>query len=148
MTRTNDRQNEMSTAKYWAERSAALDAEVAADAAHAQTRQGRIEALTRNLTTYDFGRAQWDTELSAQVDAWRAELDALKAEAQAEAASAFDAEWTRETTMARRAEWAALVKSGKLNKAGKPWMPYVREQERKQGWKMEDLKAAVARHGL
>jgi hypothetical protein len=143
-----DRQNEMSTAQYWTERSAKMDAEIAAETEYARSRQGRIDALMTKLTTYDFGRAQWDTALAAEVAGWSAELDTLQAELKAEAEADFVAEWTRETTEARRAEWHALIKSGKLSKNGKPWWACVREQEREQGWTMDDLKAAVQRHGL
>lgn len=148
MTHTTNHDNEMSSAAYWAKRNATTTAEIEAEAEYALTRQGRISSLTRKLTTYDSGRAQWDTELSAQVAAWQAELDTLQAAAKTEAEAAFTAEWTRDTTITRRAEWNALIKSGKLSKNGKPWLPYVREQEKRQGWTMDDLKAAVTRHGL
>lgn len=144
MTRNNDRQNETSSANYWNERSAAIDADAKAENDYAKTREGRMERLLNQISAADHGRATWDAEYEAKIDALRSELATLKAEADAEA----DAEWTRETTITRRAEWNTLIKSGKLNKAGKVWMPYLRTQERAQGWTMDDLKAAVARHGL
>lgn len=148
MTHNTNHDNAMSSAAYWTKRDAAMETEIQSETEYRNTRAGRINTLLRNLSSYDSGRVRWDAQLSAQVDAWQAELDALQAEIKAETEAKTEAEWTREATIARRAEWNALIKSGKLSKNGKPWPPYMREQEKRQGWTMDDLKAAVTRHDL
>lgn len=56
------------------------------------------------------------------------------------------AAWTRDVTAARRAEWNAWVKAN-ATKKGVPAAAVV-AQEKRQGWSVPDLRAAVARHGL
>jgi hypothetical protein len=50
------------------------------------------------------------------------------------------AEWTRETTVARRAQWNAAVKA--------MTNPTARDIESATGISMTELKAAVKRHGI
>ncbi len=53
--------------------------------------------------------------------------------------------WSVEATIARRAAWNDIVKSGALNGPdGKADMRKVKQQERKQGWTMQDLRGAVS----
>lgn len=59
------------------------------------------------------------------------------------------AEWDKETTIARRAEWNALVRSGALSlKNGNINPTLVAKQERAQGWTVGELRGAVALHAL
>lgn len=58
-------------------------------------------------------------------------------------------EWDKDTTIARRAEWNTLVRSGTLSLKNGTISPIsVTRQEIAQGWTVADLKAAVARHAL
>ncbi len=57
-----------------------------------------------------------------------------------------EAAWTRDVTVARRAEWNAWVRAN-ATKKGVPAAAVV-AQEKRQGWTAADLRAAVARHGL
>lgn len=57
-----------------------------------------------------------------------------------------EAAWTRDVTVARRAEWNAWVRANATAK-GVPVAAASAQQER-QGWTVVDLRAAIARHGL
>ena len=140
----------------WAREQAREDAAYAREAseyaawAKAHPREFRIQVIEKRASTLSALAVDgWlSTEQAAERETLDAELEALKAELEAEADAARDAEWTREATESRRAEWNALVKGGSLHKHGKVWWPAVRAQEKKQGWTHEDLAAAVKRHGL
>lgn len=61
----------------------------------------------------------------------------------------FATEWTPEVTAARRSEWNAYIKSGVAAKRdGSADMKKVAEQQKRQGWTVGDLRAAVSMHGL
>jgi hypothetical protein len=55
-----------------------------------------------------------------------------------------EAEWTRDTTIARRAEWNAAVKA--LGRA--PMPTDIAPIQKRLGYRMDDLRAAVKRHQL
>lgn len=62
---------------------------------------------------------------------------------------AFSSEWTKEVTMQRRAEWNARVRAGEFNaKPGKPTVVQVKDAEKAQGWRTEDLKKAISKWSL
>jgi len=97
-----------------------------------------IETVRREwlaISPYDEAPA-----MVAKRNALRAELDAMEAEADA----AFDAEWTVEVTVARRAEWNEWV----MSHNGSPTPHQVEDQCRVQGFGLDDLRRAVKRHGL
>jgi hypothetical protein len=131
---------EIDTIRYWQERDARLTAEQAMDAEIAASPAGRIARLQRRLTAMHSDRMAHTDEAILAV---HAEYDALRAEIAAKGAAEFAAAWTREITVARRAEWRAT-----LARLGRPTPLTVRQQERRQGWTVEDLKRAVALHGL
>ena len=56
---------------------------------------------------------------------------------------AREAEWTREVTIARRAEWNAKARAGEFRTHAD-----VAAQERRQRWSITDLKSAIVRHAL
>ena len=60
------------------------------------------------------------------------------------------AEWTKETTSQRRAEWNARVRSGEFTdkKTGKVDMRKLTEASKKQGWDHISLGLHIKRHGL
>lgn len=63
--------------------------------------------------------------------------------------SSMSTDWTKEQTIARRAEWNARVKSGEFAaKPGKPTSVQVTAAEKAQGWTVADLKKFVAKWGL
>lgn len=106
--------------------------------------QVKIDAAYMMQTDQGIDATETVAKAEAEIDAIRAELAAAKAARQA----ARQAEWTPELTASRRAEWNELVKSGALSLPnGKISPAKVYEQEKRQGWTMADLKAAVARHG-
>jgi DNA repair exonuclease SbcCD ATPase subunit len=129
-----DRQNEMSTQAYWNERAARMQAEISADAEHAQSLTGRLQAAERKVGSLYADRA-------AHTDAEIAEAEAAVQAIRAEIEAKSQGEWDRETTIARRAEWNAKARTLKT------WAA-VRAAEKAQGWTVEALKAAVKRHGL
>lgn len=121
---------------YWERRDAEIAAKVQADVAYSQSEAGRLEELQRKLNALD-----------ARDDAGRAavfvEIQAIENARE----ERFATEWTREITIARRAEWNALVKSGKFGR-GKVNMAAVRAAEKAQGWTLDGLKRAVKLHNL
>lgn len=127
--------------EYWDKREARFAAEDAAAAELAQSPVHKLNVLRRKLDSLYADRGAHTAEEIAAVEA---QIATIEAGGQAQ----FAAEWTREVTVSRRAAWNALVKSGKLSKGGKVNMQAVRQAERAQGWTMDDLKRAVALHGL
>lgn len=76
-------------------------------------------------------------DMVARREELRVELAEIRAAKEAE----FEAEWDRETTIARRAEWNAFAAT----------MPTVIEADRKQrelGWTMGALRRATQMHNL
>ena len=93
-------------------------------------------AIARESGTYD----------QSAVDAIRGEIAAIDAEAEA----AWAAEWTRETTIARRRTWNDRVRAGQFGRVGNGHTDEraVSAQIVKQGWGLDDLKRAVKTHNL
>lgn len=125
--------NETSTAAYWDRRAKAIDAETDEARELSLSRQGQLQALSRKI---DMMYADSDAEIAAV----QAQIDLLTTDTEA----AFAAEWTAETTQARRAAWNTWVRS----QSGKVSSLAVANQERAQGWQLVALKKAVALHGL
>lgn len=125
----------METAKFWNDRQSEMTNAIAGDKAHYSNRSVKLNSLIGKLNTMS---AEYFTD--AERSAVQAEIDSIKAER--------DAEWTVETTTARRAEWNAAVKAGKFTRNGKIDMMLVRKAEQAQGWTTDSLKAAIARLGL
>jgi hypothetical protein len=138
--RDKDMKYTIENASYWSKRNTDLDAAATDDVAYAQSYSGRLEAAQRrlNLVTSD---------QIAYTDADRQEALNAIAMLQAEADAAFATTWTLAVTIARRAEWNALVRSGVFGKT-KADVRKVTDQERRQGWTIEQLKRAVALHKL
>ena len=136
--------NEISTKEYWDRHSREVQADVAEMREHARTPWGRLERLERRVRRLQAEHTDSGRYSDAEIAQAQAEADALRAEIAETEEQAFRVEWTREVTAERRATWNALVKSGKLTKSGKVWMPALREQEVRQGWTLEQLKRAVA----
>lgn len=88
----------------------------------------------------------WD-ERKAQPARERAEAKTLAADLEATAARRL-VEWTRDVTIARRAEWNARVRAGEFNVRGQFFPAKAAAAQTVQGWNIENLKAAIARHGL
>lgn len=127
--------------EYWDRKEARFAAEDALRAELAQSPSRKLNALYRKLNSL-----QSDEGIGTPEDV--AEVQAQIAQIEAEQDAAFWAEWTREITIERRAAWNALVRSGKLSRGGKVDMAAVRRAEQAQGWTMESLRRAVAKHGL
>ena len=122
--------------KYWEERDAEIAATAQADVASRRSEAGKLEALYRALNALD-----------ARDDAGRANVLAEIQAIENAREERFATEWTREITIARRAEWNALVKSGKFGR-GAVNMAAVRAAEKAQGWTLDGLKRAVKLHNL
>lgn len=133
---------EMSDRRFWDQRAATITADVAAEAAHATTPEGRIERLRSEragLRLLVVENGQDHTARIAQIDA---EIAALTPAPKADA-------WTKDETIARRAAWNTKIASGDLNHArGMVDPAKVNKYEREIGWHMSDLKTAIKRHGL
>jgi len=136
-------ENEMSTQKYWQDRAAAMDADVAAsnEAAKNPTR----DDLLRRLQAMERANAE-----SGQICAVE-KIEALKnriAQMDADREAAFLAEWTMAVTKARRAAWNVMAVRGDFGTAKNVnWTAY-RDAEKKQGWTVDNLKAAIKAHNL
>lgn len=140
-------ENAMSDGAWWAARATRMDAEIAAERAHVQTPQGRLEQLRRRASSLDAMVLEGMADTSERDAAWAA-VHALSAEIAARAEARFAAEWTPEITAARRAAWNARVRSGEFNgRDGKADVRKVNDAIVAQGWTLESLKRAVALHG-
>jgi Fe-S cluster assembly scaffold protein SufB len=117
--------------------------------------------MNRKLWNQTYGQNINDTDDETLARSWAARDDQEKAEAEAmrvhdakikaeveTALAQRDAEWTRETTITRRAEWNALVKGGAITTRGKVDWHKVRAAQTRLGWTMDDLKTAVTKHNL
>lgn len=142
-------ENETSSARYWANKDAQMQAEIAEDAAYAQTAaaiQRQIIILEGFTVRENTDPATWATKhaaLTAKLDAAREREAAAYADAQA----ITDAAWTAEITAERKASWNEMIRSGKCNlRNGQISPAKVAEAERTQGWTMADLKRAITRH--
>ncbi|MGI5872564.1 MAG: hypothetical protein ACOX8T_11080 [Bacillota bacterium] len=122
---------------YWERRDAEIAATAQADVAYSQSEAGRLEELQRKLNALD-----------ARDDAGRAAVFAEIQAIESAREERFTTEWTREVTIARRAEWNALVKSGKLGRGKKVDYAAKRAAEKAQGWTLDGLKRAIKLHGL
>lgn len=133
----------------WMVREQARQAEE--DRRYAASPEGRIHRLEVEIDAAYMMQTDQGIDATETVAQAQAEIDAIQAELAAQGAAskaARQTEWTPEITATRRAEWNTLVKTGKLSLANGQISPAkVHEQERRQGWTMADLKAAVARHG-
>lgn len=117
--------------RYYEARQAELD-ELAAEARRPRSRGERLDDLYRrhNLAAPHAHRQDEAHSIQAQIDVIVAEITAER-----------DAEWTRETTIARRAAWNAIARTIGTWSA-------LRAQEKLQGWYVDSLKAAVKRQAL
>jgi hypothetical protein len=135
--------NEMSTGKYWQDRAAKMDADLAADIEAAKN--PTIDDLLRRLQAMEGANAENGQVFEAE------KIEALKNRiAQMEAAreAAFLAEWTIEVTMTRRTAWNGMAIRGDFGTPKKvDWKAY-RNAEKMQGWIVDNLKAAIKAHNL
>lgn len=129
MGRTSE-ETEMMAPMYQAIADAALDRELA------QTAEGMRQQLARMQNRYDA-----DRDLAAEA-ALIARIAAKEASDQAAFETSILAEWPRELTIARRAEFNAAVQSPLLKQIK------LLGIERKLGYTMGALKTAVALHNL
>jgi hypothetical protein len=116
-----------------------------------------LEQITTDLTALKATARRYDAGLNEGGEGFTPHADAIRrlereydAVAEATAAArmaaiqqAEDAEWTHEVTMARRAAWNAWVQS-----QGTVTPAQLAAQIKRQGWRIEALKAAIVRHGL
>jgi len=126
--------------------------QLAAEAkAHAETPQGRIDALYRRVEL-ECGSVAREWKNNEEIDALQSslydEIDKIKAEMDAE----FLATWTLETTKSRRITWNDFANETliPMSKAGKSVEMHriMWDREKDQGWTMADLKKAVTLHDL
>jgi hypothetical protein len=130
----------------------------------AETEQGEyrwVEITPAHIATDDEAEATerhaatitLDAARAARIDSgdiWdTAEAEATIARIDAACIARRDAEWTVETTQARREGWNARVRAGEFTGAsGKVDGRKVQDAEAQQGWYGKDLKAAITRLGL
>lgn len=137
------------TGEFWARRDRAIDERIAGDAAYNATSAGKLEALQRKADAMRLAHGDHGAHSPEEIAAIDAEAAAIRDQIAAETAARFAAEWTIETTAARRAEWNAAVKAGTFTgRDGKVRYDLIRTWETPRGWTHESLKAAVAAHGL
>lgn len=92
------------------------------------------------------GYNPYTVELEALKNQLSQELERTAPARKAAALAAEEAEWTVELTTTRRAAWNAWVRANA--KGGKLAPAQVAIQIQAQGWSLEPLKRAIARHGL
>ncbi len=105
-------------------------------------------AARADLATMEAARRRFFAECEGSSE-WSPMDDRIEAQVHAVADLARRIEesaWTHDVTVARRAEWNAWVKAN-ATKKGLPAAAVI-AQEKRQGWTVADLRAAVARHGL
>ena len=112
--------------------------DLAAAFAAARAELASMEAARRQFEAESEGARDW-SPMDDRIEAKLLEVADLSLRIERAA-------WTRDVTVARRAGWNAWVKEN----AGKKGVPAaaVVAQEKRQGWTVADLRAAVARHGL
>lgn len=117
-----------------------------------------LEQITTDLNALKATARRYDAGLNDGGEGFNPHHDAIRqlereydqaAEAQYDARlaairQAEVAEWTREVTLARRAEWNAWVKA----QGTTIHTAQVAAQIQRQGWSVEALKASIKRHGL
>ncbi len=133
-----DNQNEMSTKAYWDRKAANLKTDIEADREYLRSLPGRLEMAERRLNVVT-------SDSYVYTDAERAEALAAIEAIHAEMQTQEDAEWDRETTIARRAAWNAAVQDRKY-RAGKTVL--VGKIQQVLGFGPEVLRRQVARHRL
>lgn len=105
-------------------------------------------AARAELATMEAARRRFSAESEGATD-WSPMDDRIEAKLREVATLSRlieEAAWTRDATVSRRAEWNAWVRAN-ATKKGVPAAAAV-AQEKRQGWTVADLRAAVARHGL
>lgn len=121
---------------------------MAKSAARPKTRSDRKYEILHELEIKDCSIARESgTYNQAEIDGLRAQLAEIEAEEEAE----FLADWTREETMRRREEWNSFVRSFPVESNGRISVDNSRlimERASEQGWSVDDLKRAIALHGL
>lgn len=112
-----------------------------------------LTALRATAHRYDSGANEGGEGFNphhAALLALQAERDAAvqasEAERMAARQAATEAEWTRELTVQRRADWNAWVRSHSTQ--GTLAALLIAEQIKAQGWSLDELKRAITRHGL
>ncbi len=111
------------------------------------TRQDYPEGETSTAQYWSNRKVRMAEQIAADREA-SAMLQRMRMEA-TDKDAAFRAAWPLEVTQARRAEFNARVKAGEFTGAnGKIDYPKLRAAEERQGWCHEELKKAVALHGL
>ncbi|HUS83492.1 MAG TPA: hypothetical protein VM013_09600 [Dehalococcoidia bacterium] len=128
--------------RYWDQEFASRDAEMA-DAARPRSLSERLNAAIKrsNLIRDGYG-------YEAERAAARAEVDELRAQVQTEDAARFEAEWTREITIERRAAWNAALRDPQYRARNAAKSVLVGKVQSDLGFTMDALKTAVARWAL
>ena len=111
------------------------------------TPKGRIEALQRRIHL-ECGSVARDCGDREAIDALASVLYAQIEEIRAEMNAGFAAEWTKDVTATRRAEWNARVNAGEFGKPGGGRVDFkaLAAREKAQGWTLDQLKKAIALH--
>jgi len=128
------------TAAYWTERDAEIEADAREEAAFAASDEGQLIAAQRRLAVVT-------SDYAAYTAADRAAAIEAIAVIQRRMQEALDADWTRERTMERRAAWNAAVQNP-ANRTPDGKTVLVGKIVNALGFTVDELKAAVARHGL
>lgn len=138
-------ENEMSTRKYWDDRAAEINADIATSIE--ATKNPSRDDLLRSLQAMEAANLE-NGEVFApeKIEALKTRIARMDADQEA----AFLAEWTKEETMRRRAAWNARVKAGEFGQmgSGKVNWAALRDAEKAQGWTMDGLKKAIKVHNL
>lgn len=134
--------------EYWERRDAQFAAETEAAKAYRNSPAGRLAAAERKVRALRAGRTDSGLYTEAEIAEAETAYRTLRDEIEGNERARFAAEWTREVTMARRAEWNARVKGGEFNRNGRIFPPLIVQAEREHGWTFNDLKLAVQQHGL
>ncbi len=126
--------------------------EMKALTARPKTKQDEIDALYKKIEVECGSVArEWGNEEADKKQAeYYSAIRKLEAEVKEESDLKFAAEWTAETTTARRQEWNDFIRSlmdSKGQISGKD-QPKIWRREADQGWVLADLKKAIQLNNL
>lgn len=124
--------------RYWDRKFEQDKADAKFAAEYAQTPTANRQYIYNQIDALSADQADSGIDHSTKIAALRADLQAMDNAI----AARTRATWSREQTIARRAEWNTWVKTNR------PATLMVRKQEQAQGYTVDELKAAIKAHNL
>ncbi len=124
--------------RYWDRKAEQDKADAKFGAEYAETSTAKRQSIYKQIQALSADQTDSGIDHSAKIAALRVEMQVLD---NADAAQ-IRATWTREQTIARRAEWNTWVRANRSTTL------MVRRQEQAQGYTVDKLKAAIKAYNL